>query len=409
MQKIFLLFALIVHQTGLHAQTPGCTDPLANNYNSAATQNDGSCAYNPASTGVLQSWNLPPALEESSGLLIWNGLLWTHNDDADIHLYALDTSDIPNFQAYPLTGTANTDWEEIAQDDTFLYIGDFGNNAGGNRTDLHILRVEKASLLAGQPLIDTIWFSYSLQTDLSDAGPNNTDFDCEAFIVAEDSIYLFTKEWVSRKSSVYVLPKAPGTHVAQFQAVHDVQGLITGAAWLEDKRLIALCGYSPLLQPFLFLLYDFPGRDFFAGNKRKINVTLPFHQVEGIATADGLSYFLSNERFSQSLVTTEQKLQRLDLSGFLGAYLQSVTSVAAPVPAPVLRVYPNPVSGELTIEYPGNSRPLRFDVLHANGQALYKGVLLEKATVQAGSFPPGLHLIRLENGKTLEFHKVVKR
>jgi hypothetical protein len=59
----------------------------------------------------------------------------------------------------------NTDWEEISQDSSYIYVGDFGNNYQGNRTDLHILRIEKKSFLLNQPIIDTISFSYSNQTD----------------------------------------------------------------------------------------------------------------------------------------------------------------------------------------------------------------------------------------------------
>jgi len=53
---------------------------------------------------------------------------------------------------------------------------------------LNILRIDKNSILAKTPVVDTILFSYSLQTDFSPAGPNNTNFDCEAFVVSNDSI-----------------------------------------------------------------------------------------------------------------------------------------------------------------------------------------------------------------------------
>ena len=62
----------------------------------------------------------------------------------------------------------NSDWEEISQDDGYIYLGDFGNNTG-DRTDLHILRVEKSSLKSGKPSIDTIWYTYSDQYDIGNA------------------------------------------------------------------------------------------------------------------------------------------------------------------------------------------------------------------------------------------------
>jgi hypothetical protein len=397
---LFLLFP-ILPLASARAQLPGCTDPLANNFNPAATLNDGSCAYAPATVTAARSWNLPAALEETSGLIIWEGLIWTHNDDTDINLYALDTSAIADYQAFELSGTANTDWEEIAQDAAYVYVGDFGNNANGNRTDLHLLRIEKNSLLARAPVIDTIWFSYALQTDFSPAGSNNTDFDCEAFVVSADSIYLFTKEWVSQRSSLYALPKSPGVHMAQYRGVQEVQGLITGATYLEDQRLAVLCGYNLLLQPFLYLLYDFDGHDFFSGNKRKASLNLPFHQIEGIATADGRTYFVSNERFAQGFLEVEPKLHRLDLSDLLGNYLDSPTGLGADAASLGLRAYPNPVGDELTLEAGEPHARLCFELLNARGQTVLRDCFAGKATFQVGSLPPGPYWLRVERGQAL--------
>ncbi|MFN2396912.1 MAG: hypothetical protein ABR597_14625, partial [Bacteroidales bacterium] len=327
------------------AQNSGCTDPLAINYDSLATQNNGSCIYSPASVSALNNWDLSETMIETSGLVIWDEKIWTHNDDTDINLYAFDTTDVQSYQTYPLNGLENIDWEEISQDNDYVYIGDFGNNTNGNRTDLKILRIEKNSLLENSPVIDTIHFSYSLQTDFSPTGSNNTDFDCEAFIATSDSIYLFTKEWISQKSSIYSLPKEPGTYVAQYRDSYNVEGLITGTTYLEDKNLVVLTGYSALLQPFLFLLYDFQPFDFFSGNKRKISVNLPFHQVEGVATEYGLKYFISNEYFSNSLVTVPQKLHLVDLISFLSNYLTgtSVNLIDVEQHNPMI-IYPNPAA-----------------------------------------------------------------
>jgi hypothetical protein len=221
-----------------------------------------------------------------------------------------------------LTGIFNTDWEEISEDRDFIYIGDFGNNFSGNRDDLKILKVSKASVLAGKPEVEFINFSYSGQGPPDSSEPNDTDFDCEAMVVSMDSIYLFTKQWVSSGTSLYALPKTPGTHVAKLKSFYNVRGLITGAVYLEQERLIALCGYNKILEPFVFLLYDFQGTDFFGGNKRKISLDLPYHQVEAITTADGLKYFIANENFTQpEMVTVPQALNILDLQKYLGTYL----------------------------------------------------------------------------------------
>ncbi|MEM0576535.1 T9SS C-terminal target domain-containing protein [Flavobacterium polysaccharolyticum] len=244
----------------------------------------------------LLSTPMSDSIKETSGLVFFEGLFWTHNDDHDTTLYGLDNSGKIK-RKIKLNGVVNHDWEEITQDSSYLYIGDFGNNYSGNRKDLSILKIEKTSFLQEQPHIETITFSYSNQTDFSPLKPNKTAFDCEAFIVTKDSIYLFTKEWETTTTSLYALPNKTDHQVAQLQASWDCKGLITGATYLNAEKKIVLCGYTKRGSPFLYLLYDFEGNHFFSGSKKRINLKLRFHQIEGIATTDGNSFYLTNEAF----------------------------------------------------------------------------------------------------------------
>lgn len=323
MKKLLLIILALTVQN-LEAQIKGCTDPLAKNYNAAATLNDGSCMYDTVTVSPVKSWDLPQNLIETSGLISWNNQLWTHNDDTDINLYAFDTNTVRHPQAYPLKGIKNIDWEEITQDSSYIYIGDFGNNYKGNRSDLKIFRIAKRSILLKKPVIDIIRFNYQLQVSLEASPANKTNFDCEAFIIGKDSIYLFTKEWSTFKTSVYTLSKQPGKHTAIYQSGFDIQGLVTGATYLPSKNLIVLCGYLGASQPnsFLYLLYDFKDNKFFGGNKRKILLDLIYHQTEGICTKDGLQYYVSNELFKRSIFTNPQKLHLIDLSGYLKPYVR---------------------------------------------------------------------------------------
>jgi len=137
-----LILVFIILSGNAHAQIYGCTDRLAINYNSSATLNDGSCIYNLSNISPLGSLPLDEVLSETSGLIFWNNNLWTHNDNSDSNIYMLDTLYGRIVQAYPLAGIENRDWEEISQDEDYVYIGDFGNNSG-NRTDVRILKVSK--------------------------------------------------------------------------------------------------------------------------------------------------------------------------------------------------------------------------------------------------------------------------
>ena len=236
----------------------------------------------------LQSFPLHEDLHESSGLVYWDGSLWTHNDSRDNTLYRVDPASGKISGKVILAGEENTDWEDMAQDRDHIYIADVGNNSG-SRKDLHILRIAKNSLGKGKPDIDRISFTYEGQEDFT-SRPQLTDFDCEAMLVQRGEIFLFTKEWITAGTSVYTLPASPGHHVARKVASYQVDGLITGADVSADGSRIILCGYTALIQPFLYILEDPSG-----GSLQRIPLNLPYHQVEGIAIKSANEVFLTNE------------------------------------------------------------------------------------------------------------------
>ena len=345
-----LLPTFLLSTMQLSAQLSGCTDPLATNYNSTALVNNGSCTYTNVTLVPDPGIVLPAVMSETSGLVLFNDQLLTHNDDSDTNLYLIDYSDPVDFVTLPITGASNIDWEDIAEDENYIYIGDFGNNVSGNRTNLRIFRILKSELM-NNPVADTISFSYEAQTDFTPQSSNSTDFDCEAFIVTAGKIHLFTKEWGTKKTSVYELEKTPGTHVAIYKGTLNVQGLITGATHLEEEQLVVLSGYSIILQPFVYLLYDFENDDFFSGNKRKIMLNLPYHQVEGITSEDGLMYYLSNEAFPTGNIQVDPKIMKLDLSSYLSNYLEgNPLAIKEPVANTFVQVFPNPAKEAMVIQ-----------------------------------------------------------
>lgn len=75
----------------------------------------------------------------------------------------------------------------------------------------------------------------------------------------------------------------------------------------------------------------------------------------------------------------------------------------------LFNVYPNPVTDEFTIEMNGNVKPLNFEIINTVGQVVYKGNITEKTKVQTENFAPGIYTIKLENGKSFEFNKMMKK
>jgi hypothetical protein len=377
MKTLYLLPVLLALWQPANAQAVyGCTDPLSSNYNANATLNDGSCNYVTASVNTESSITLPTLLDETSGLMLWNGGLYTINDDSDNNVYRIDPATGNILQTLPVSGATNQDWEEIAQDNDFVYIGDFGNNVSGNRTNLNIVKVDKAGLLNGSPSVNYINFVYDNQTSFAPTANNATDFDCEAMIVTDTNIYLFTKQWVSQQTSLYVLPKTPGSHVAQFVGTINVNGLITGATYLPGKKLVALSGYTSMLSPFMYLLYDFQGNEFFSGNRRKVSISASLHQMEGIATADGINFYMSNEHFQQAaIVNIAQKLHIIDMSEYLQTYINAVAALPGALQQNGVMIYPNPAGDVLTIQGPAFLRGTGYYFIDMMGRRVLNGVM----------------------------------
>ena len=338
----------------------------------------------------VYSVQLPAELLETSGITRFQQGLVTHNDNSDEQLYVIDTLNGTILQTYSLNGTTNFDWEEITQDSLYLYVGDFGNNAG-NRTDLHILRIEKSSLLEGTPAIDTIAFAYEDQTDFTPSN-QSTAFDCEAFIAGTDSLFLFTKNWNDLSTVCYSVPKVAGNYIAQRKDSSAVNGLITGATYLPNKRLIILSGYSSLLQPFMYLLFDFEGTDFFYSFQQKVNPSLNFHQIEGVSTTNGIDVYLTNEYFSQSFITTQQKLHKFDLTPVLGEYLSgnNIDSETQEI-----RIYPNPAKDTVHIQSPNKS--LCLEMRNSEGKLVLKTRIRSHSDLDVSDLPNGRYFISIKD------------
>jgi hypothetical protein len=201
---------------------------------------------------LIRTLILPHDLDENSGLIIYDGLFWTINDSGgEPWLYALDTTSGRIIRTVGLRGAENTDWEEITQDESFLYIGDFGNNRG-DRRDLRIYTVSKNLLSDSLVSPGIITFRYSNQTDYTPV-PYNTAFDCEAMIGYRDTLYLFTKNWTGGDTYIYKLPAEKGDHVAFLCGRIEVKGLVTAATYDAKTHRLYLLGYNDFI-PFTCLL-----------------------------------------------------------------------------------------------------------------------------------------------------------
>ena len=261
---------------------------------------------------------LDSAVPETSALLYTNGALWTLNDgDNPPVLFRLDSASGRVVQRVRIVNFPNTDWEELAADSHYFYIGDFGNNAG-QRRDLRVLRLPRPGPTDTTAVAEEIAFTYPEQTDFT-PGTYRHNFDCEAFFVAHDSLHLFTKRWADGRTGHYTLPTQPGRYVAQPRRLLDTQGLITAAALSPDERTAALLGYTKNGRVFLWLLTDFASTDYLSARARRLRLpnALRLGQAEGLCFTGPARIFISNERLVRRVALVRQHLYRLNLLRWL--------------------------------------------------------------------------------------------
>lgn len=257
--------------------------------------------YNPSSVDKLKKvFNFPDEISESSGIIIKDSLVWTFNDSGnDNSLYAVDMNTGLIVRRLALNAS-NRDWEDIAQDEDHIYIGDFGNNAG-NRTDLCIYILDKSLLKddVQEPVdVQTINFFYEDQTDFF-GEVNNSPYDCESLFVLRDSLYLFTKNWTENMTNLYRLPTTPGTHEAHLVNTFGSDGLITGADFNPKTGELVICGYRQYVP---YIIYFTDAGDLNLNEIPKVRTNFPEHfglQIEGVAISDHAIY-LSSENSLES-------------------------------------------------------------------------------------------------------------
>lgn len=342
--KIILYSALFsLACNALHAQS-GCTDPAANNFNSSASANDGSCLYNPTGIGYSLKGQVNSFANESSGVVFANGALWTHNDSGNpSKIFKTDTSG-HLLQTISITNFPNVDWEDITADSNYIYIEDAGNN-DGNRTDLKILKIDKGQFLQNpaatvNATAQAISFSYADQTSF--VSNSNSNFDCESLISIGDSLYIFTKDEGDLQTRVYKLPKNPGTYTVSPYTSYNVNGRITGAGYNKQTKEIALIGYfSGHKNSFIWFLNNYHGDMFFSGNKRRVELGNSVNDWQ----TEGIDYYSTKELFFSC-----------ENSGVPASIFNTFKSYMSPVgiktidPNQQIKLYPNPASDELTVE-----------------------------------------------------------
>lgn len=208
---------------------------------------------------VLQKtkWNLPDLLKESSGIAQDEEYFYTLNDSGGEAAVYLLNKKTPKtiLKTIKLTNAKNKDWEDIALNDSLVFIGDFGNNSG-TRKDLKIYYFPKNKIKKPEKIIkveaDTLSFFYPEQKEYT-KNNHNHDYDLEAMFYYGGKIHLFTKQWKTLGTAHYTLDIIKGKQPAWLVETLKTNFLITAADIkpMKDKLLLAFVGYTKNGQAFL--------------------------------------------------------------------------------------------------------------------------------------------------------------
>jgi hypothetical protein len=338
LSRLVFLFLIFFITAPSFSQVDGCKDPMATNYNAAATENNGTCTYSPTNYRPRVKVNpISDSLLETSGLQFVGNSLWSFNDGGHKGsglIYRIDTLTKKVLQTVTLAGAGTNDWEDIAFDGTYMYIGDFGNNFNGARTDLKIYKfpydeipayglVPNAVVPADK--IEVIHFTYEDQPQPPVAVPaNTTKFDCEAMIVDSGKIHLFTKNWVDNNSIHYIISNLlAGSYVATPIDTLETNYLVTAADKVAGKNIAVLLGYQPtgFGTHYMHVLSDFRDGRYFNGNKRKIKLrsALEMGQAEGITFRNETYGYISNESINKAGIM--QRLRTFSIIDWVPEYV----------------------------------------------------------------------------------------
>jgi len=238
---------------------------------------------------------LPKIINETSGLEFYNNYFITHNDsggepslyvfneDGEI-IETIDLNKNPDFEI------ENNDWEDITNDNEYLFVADTGNNFG-NRDNLNIIRVSKGTDFMVDGIIE---ISYSDQESFFPRPKHK--YDAEAIIVIEDKIALFSKDRENLNTDLYLVDKNQnGSQILTSEVSYNVNTLITGGDYDEDRNLLALVSYNSNGNQYLLLFENFKLNNLENNTFKKFKIPLEQAQIEAVKIIDEKTFWVTSE------------------------------------------------------------------------------------------------------------------
>ncbi|NUM31328.1 MAG: T9SS type A sorting domain-containing protein [Bacteroidetes bacterium] len=346
---------------------------------------------------------LPSQVSETSGIVaIDKSTFFTINDSGnEPKIYRIDTFGNV-LKTIFIKNAVNIDWEDITQDqDSNLYIGDFGNNEN-TRTDLKIYKIKNPYKLSNDTsLAETINFYYPNQ-NLFPPPLNYKIFDAEAFISFNKYLYIFSKNNTSPFTGytyLYKIPTKPGLYKAQlldsFKTGEGLKELwwVTSAALSPDfKKLLLLSSNK------IFAFSEFENDSFFRGKPKTIDLEF-ISQKEAISFTDNDNFFITDEYNSI--------FEGMNLySGSLAEIYK--TSVIGNLKNLVKKVNVGENDSGITVYLADLSFKIQIFLSDLSGRKIESGMLSKQNPSLNFEIPLGIYYITLTDGTSYQHLKFVK-
>lgn len=247
------------------------------------------------SAEIVSKIVLPKIINETSGLEFYNNNFITHNDSGgEPSLYVFnemgEVIETIGLNKNPDFEIENNDWEDITNDNEYLFVADTGNNFG-NRDNLNIIRVSKGADFMVDGIIE---ISYSDQESFFPRPKHK--YDAEAIIVIEDKIALFSKDRENLNTDLYLVDKNQnGSQILTSEVSYDVNTLITGGDYNENRNLLVLVSYNSKGSQYLILFEDFELNNLENNTFKKFKIPLEQAQIEAVKIIDEKTFWVTSE------------------------------------------------------------------------------------------------------------------
>ena len=237
---------------------------------------------------------LSDQLKEISGLELYkDSIFFAINDGGNKNVVYILSKKMELLKTVEISEVKNHDWEALALDEKYLYIGDIGNNLN-NRKNLQIHRIPIKRLLEKTKASpETMEITYAEQRDFPPA-EKSMYFDAEAMISHNGKLWIFTKNRskpFDGKSLVYSVEFSPGdnkTIKKSFELISGKGGWLldsfTGAASFNDY--VYLLTYTKIIR------YKWKGNTLQKVDEKSFP---GYAQTEGISLSSQGQIYVANE------------------------------------------------------------------------------------------------------------------